>query len=670
MAEYIYQPINLNEPGVRLLRLFRGSPTDDIQCGLFEAWINQSKDGMPYEALSYTWGSIEKAAQITVNGSTMRVTSNLYAALQHLRFEGEDRLLWIDAICIDQDNMAERIHQVQHMKYIYKAAECVVVWLGEGTEESDLVMDSMKRLQDYTIQVEGDWRHSAQIWMHVQAGLGDIDMHQIDKWRKGMELMLRRPWFRRIWILQEIANARVATVYCGKKSISARTFAQVPSIIGLQPESHSQAVLDIMPGLSRKESWWGQKRNLHTLLVKFRESEATDERDIIYALLGISSDAYISDILLPDYTKSLQQIIQDTTSFLLSHTDQDKSLYKFLHWTLPEFLESLDSLSSAVLGSASENGQEAMVELLLATNKAELDWKDKGGQTPLHLAAGNGHDAIVRRLLATSQVEVDAKDKDDQTPLSQAVRKGHELVVKLLLEKGAELELRDSDNRTPLWWAAQNGHEAVVQLLLATGQVDVNSKDSRGQTLLLWALENGHEAIFHLLFATGQVDVNSKDSRGQTLLLWATRNRHEDIVKLLLQTDKVNVDIEDEAGRTPLLWAMKNRHEGIVQLLLNKDGQTLLLWAARNGYESIVKLLLQTDKVNVDIEDEAGRTPLFHALDNGHQKVFNLLWEKGADPKGLEGFNFKGVQGTPTLSRCIINGRWIYVKGLRLDLLT
>jgi hypothetical protein len=86
-----------------------------------------------------------------------------------------------------------------------------------------------------------------------------------------------------------------------------------------------------MPGLSRKESRWGQKRNLYTLLVKFRESKATDERDIIYALLGISLDACQSNILLPDYTKSLQQVIQDITSFLLSHTDQDQSLYNFLY---------------------------------------------------------------------------------------------------------------------------------------------------------------------------------------------------------------------------------------------------------------------------------------------------------------------------------------------------
>src|SRR6266536_3659309 len=157
MAVYKYRPIDLDGPAVRLLRLLRGDPTDDIQCDLFEGWLNQLEGGIPYEALSYTWGSTEKAAKITVNGSTMHITSNLYVALQHLRFRDEDRILWIDAICINQDNKQERGHQVQQMSYIYKEAEQVIVWLGQGTEESNLIMDFMKRLQEYIVKVEGDW---------------------------------------------------------------------------------------------------------------------------------------------------------------------------------------------------------------------------------------------------------------------------------------------------------------------------------------------------------------------------------------------------------------------------------------------------------------------------------------------------------------------------------
>ncbi|KAH8746056.1 heterokaryon incompatibility protein-domain-containing protein [Hyaloscypha sp. PMI_1271] len=308
MAVYKYYPIDLDKPATRLLRLLKGNFTDAIQCELFEGWISQSEGGMSYEALSYTWGTIQMTAQITVDGSIMHVTSNLYAALRHLRFEDKDRILWIDAICIDMHNMSERNHQVQQMTYIYSEAEQIVVWLGEATEESDLAMDFMKQLQENIAKIQGDWRDSAQLWIHPQLGLGDTNTLQNARLRKGMEFMLGRPWFRRIWILPEIANARVAIILCGKKSISARIFAQFPSLIGLQPQPYCQAVLDIMPGFSRKESWWSQKRNLHTLLVKFRKSEVSDDRDIIYALLSLSSDAFRGDILVPDYSKTSQQV--------------------------------------------------------------------------------------------------------------------------------------------------------------------------------------------------------------------------------------------------------------------------------------------------------------------------------------------------------------------------
>jgi hypothetical protein len=198
MTVYTHRPIDLDGPAVRLLRLLRGNFTDDIQCELFEAWL---EGGIPYDALSYTWGSPEKAAKITVNGSTMHVTLNLYTALQHLRFGDEDRILWIDAICINQDNIQERRHQVQRMSLVYKEAEQVVVWLGQGTEESDLIMDSMKRLQENNINVGGDWRHSAQLWMYpwpvIRPTLEDINKRQ-NELREGMELILKRPWFRRI----------------------------------------------------------------------------------------------------------------------------------------------------------------------------------------------------------------------------------------------------------------------------------------------------------------------------------------------------------------------------------------------------------------------------------------------------------------------------------------
>ena len=121
----------------------------------------------------------------------MGVTLSVYEALQQIRSKHESRYLWIDAICIDQYNLQERGHQVQQMSLIYQKAERVVIWLGQGTEETDLVMDSMKQLHNIFVEKEGDWRQLAWFWIKASpAGCYE-----------GMRLILSRPWFRRIWIL-------------------------------------------------------------------------------------------------------------------------------------------------------------------------------------------------------------------------------------------------------------------------------------------------------------------------------------------------------------------------------------------------------------------------------------------------------------------------------------
>jgi hypothetical protein len=102
---------------------------------------------MPYEALSYTWGSIERTSEITTNDYTLAVTENLHHALRYLRYEDKDRILWIDLICINQDNFQERGHQVAQMKDIYKEAEQVLIWLGLPTYDTNLSMDFMRGYQ-------------------------------------------------------------------------------------------------------------------------------------------------------------------------------------------------------------------------------------------------------------------------------------------------------------------------------------------------------------------------------------------------------------------------------------------------------------------------------------------------------------------------------------------
>ncbi|KAE8142309.1 heterokaryon incompatibility protein-domain-containing protein [Aspergillus pseudotamarii] len=320
MNSFIYEPLDLGGPTFRLVRLCHGDGPD-IDCELFQAWLYPEQSAISYEALSYTWGSTDIVESVRMNGKTLGITLNLYLILQHLRCRDEDRILWVDGICIDQGNDKERGHQVRHMGDIYKQAERVIFWLGQPTYETNVILDSLRQLQkESTRHPCRTWELSdprwVELWSTVQPGLMDRYPDLQSRQRQGLEDLLNRPWFRRVWILQEVANARAGIVCCGQKSVSAHIFPLAPLFIHIIPHAQTQAVLDIMPGPSRAGTWWNMNRDLYTILRKFRASEARLPCDMVFALLGLSSDAHDTEMLRPDYVKSETEIIRDVVRFL------------------------------------------------------------------------------------------------------------------------------------------------------------------------------------------------------------------------------------------------------------------------------------------------------------------------------------------------------------------
>lgn len=322
MEAFRYDSLDLSRPTLRLVRLLKGA-ADDPRCEIFHASFDKRQDAISYEALSYTWGSENKTDSIWINGKSMRVTNNLAQVLRYLTFEDRDRILWVDALCINQKDNNEKSHQVRQMGHIYQEAESVIFWLGPATYETNVVVDSLHELQVMSKNfVCTDRSQNDPVWNTLWEKVIQLQKRKHDNLdrvlSRGLRELTTRPWFDRVWILQEVANAQSAFVHCGTRAVSARFFAMAPNFLEIELTSQCRAVLAIMPGQSRKESWWSSNRTLHSLLSHFSRSQSQCPQDLVYALLNISSDAQQSSGLLPNYDKVEREVLEETFRFLFS----------------------------------------------------------------------------------------------------------------------------------------------------------------------------------------------------------------------------------------------------------------------------------------------------------------------------------------------------------------
>jgi hypothetical protein len=151
LERYVYQPLydaqgNSTKERIRLLVLSPGNYGSKIQCSLKTVSLSMLED--QYIALSYVWGDPTVTRSIEVNGNELPVTKNLENALQHMRDQIAERTMWIDAICVDQENEGERSQQVQLMVDIYKNAFGVHVWLDSLDSRSDRALNFIESLTE------------------------------------------------------------------------------------------------------------------------------------------------------------------------------------------------------------------------------------------------------------------------------------------------------------------------------------------------------------------------------------------------------------------------------------------------------------------------------------------------------------------------------------------
>jgi ankyrin repeat protein len=649
----------LNPNCFRLLRVLKGT-TDPISCELSQHTLEPNYSGPDFGAVSYAWGGQAKPCEIILDGIKVAVTMNMYLALKDLRQPTNDRILWIDAVCIDQSNEKEQSQQVQQMGSIYSKAERVLVWLGESSYTTDCVMDLMKRVETVAIRDHIDCssitlEQLASIWLMLTK---DLTTDRKSLLRNGFQALLDREWFTRVWIIQETANAQRAEILCGKRAITANIFALMPSMLQITLGSQCESLLDIMPGTLRKNSWWSQKPDLRSLLIKFRNCKATDPRDHIYALLGISSNTS-DNAFVTNYEISIEEVICHTTLFLLGvKLDRSDFLPLLFPWTLSRFLEILEDIDNEAfrfivsshhvflveavircnaqidfnmvingekpLFWAVKNGYQEATKLLLETGKVLINEIGHNGRTPLMLAVFHGHETITRMLLKTGQVSINYQDNIGQTPLMLAASHGYETITRMLLETGmVNVKLEDHDGFSAFYYAAARGSVNILRHLVEISAEETFTANPTSGYALLAAGTNGHVECVRYILEICTVDVNYKDKIGQTLLSYSAENGHENIVKLLFERHDIKIDTKDDSGRTPLCWAATNGHTDIVKMFICTGNVQLggqkspltspfvsAVWA---GHQEIVRLLLETGEVDADLD---------YCVDN----VIELIW--------------------------------------------
>jgi hypothetical protein len=315
---------------IRLLTLAPGKDLDPLH-GRLDKFPLDDSDVPFYEALSYTWGSVEDPGYISIDSSNQRlaVTKDLATALRYLRHEEKPRVLWIDAVCVNQRDLDERSQQVKRMADIYTLAHRVVVWLGEDADDSDLALCA---LQDLGTKVKVDWHRfkmssaastsSAGHWADASQQL-PYD----EKVIKAIYHFFGRSWFRRLWIWQEIwLSSPKSVLLCGKHLILWEVFRN--AIFCLFRKTFALDRIPFLPDyyLRRDHIYKLCNSDTVTSFLSLAElttgSQCSDPRDRVYALLSLVPERARFHID-PDYKKTTLEVYQE---LFMHHVKQTQSL--------------------------------------------------------------------------------------------------------------------------------------------------------------------------------------------------------------------------------------------------------------------------------------------------------------------------------------------------------
>jgi hypothetical protein len=353
-----YDTLNSQKKEIRLLSLLPGKTDHPIECTLQTVSLD---DPPEFEALSYVWGDVAVKKPVAVNGVSHTVTVNLETGLRSLRDRWKIRLLWVDAICINQDDVPEKNIQVPQMARLYSAARAVVVWLGPSTPNIEL---AVSWAQTY---VAKEYTAASAHWLKLDAKALVSDRAKLEKYLETLRALegyfdlLALPYWNRMWTFQEYRlPGDEPACYCGGISFRAttmlgaaeeeihaagfgvlKTLSAPPYLDSsrkwdtlskeeqdfaerlratakmLQAKSTAARKNVIVSPKRAREPWSNKESPLMYLIITTAERQCFDARDKVFALYGMVPAA--QEVYAPDYFKPVETVMLETAAFLVNH---------------------------------------------------------------------------------------------------------------------------------------------------------------------------------------------------------------------------------------------------------------------------------------------------------------------------------------------------------------
>lgn len=296
--KFNYQP--LQEPmDFRLLELLPGERDETLKCSL----THSSLTSHPYyHAVSYTWGTPGLLQEIELSGVAHSIQANLFDFLKQLRLTYAAVTLWVDALCINGNDILEKNIQVPLMGLIYSYAKSVLVWLGPQADGSEEYFDSCNQILSESQSLP------SRILKNVDSDAGKPTSAAIAS-------LQRRMYWTRTWIIQEIVLASDIHIFCGDR------FSHWPNFVLHMPDQDTddQAIGMRNPthtfGKLKKLRIIATRLTLRQLLFQCHMSRCSEPRDLIYGLLNIAKDTKENPgSIVADYSCSLETLFLQSMS--------------------------------------------------------------------------------------------------------------------------------------------------------------------------------------------------------------------------------------------------------------------------------------------------------------------------------------------------------------------